>query len=81
MNYSLKFHKRINKFLEKCDKNIAKSFVIASKIIQSNPYKNNLDIKKLQWEWDWKYRLRIGKYRFKYVIHWKWNFNIFLWCK
>ena len=67
MNYKLKIWKKVFKFLEKCDKNIALKFDKAVDILVENPYKNNLDIKRLVWS-ESKYRLRIWKYRFLYEV-------------
>jgi len=68
MNYKIKFHKEVLKFLEKCDLNIAEKFYLSISILEKDPYNNNLDIKKLFWKEWWCYRLRIWKYRFKYSI-------------
>lgn len=68
MNFTLKYHKKILKFLTVCDASIAKRFYSATEILSHNPYTKELDIKALNWVDKWSFRLRIGKYRFKYVI-------------
>jgi len=68
VSYSLKYHKRVYKFLEKCEFHIAQKFTDATKILAKDPYSTKLDTKSLQWKEKGNYRLRIGKYRFKYTI-------------
>lgn len=66
MPYQVKTSKEVDKFLDK-HKNIAPKILKSLRIIAQNPYKNNLDIKRLQAK-EHKYRLRIGKYRLLYEI-------------
>ncbi len=68
MNYKIKFHKKVFKFLEKCDIKIAHKFYIAIQELERSPFENSLDIVKLSGEGTNSYRLRISKYRFKYTI-------------
>ena len=64
--YKLVLNTKIRKFLKKHPEIISK-FYNKVKILVENPYKNNLDIKRLVWA-DSKYRLRIWKYRFLYEV-------------
>lgn len=64
--YKVKTSKQFDKFLAKHQDIQAKVFESFEAIAQ-NPYKTNLDIKKLQGRAN-HYRLRIGKYRFLYEV-------------
>ena len=66
MLYQIKIHKRVDKFLQ-FHNFLVKDFFEKVDILKSDPYNNNLDIKKLQWS-NFKYRIRISKYRFLYEI-------------
>ena len=66
MLYQIKIHKRVDKFLQ-FHNFLVKDFFEKVDILRSDPYKNDLDIKKLQWS-NFKYRIRINKYRFLYEI-------------
>ncbi len=67
--YNVVFNKKIYKFFEKHKwEKIIFDLEKAVNILKINPYKNNLDIKKLRW-WIIIYRLRISKYRFIYEIY------------
>lgn len=67
--YKIWLSKKVLKFLEKHKwEKIINSFNNSLKILQINPYKNNLDFKKLKWVWE-NFRLRIWKYRFIYEIN------------
>lgn len=68
MNFQIRYHKKVYKFLEKCDKTVAQRFLHATEILQEDPYTNTLDIKRLQGKEKGSFRIRIGKYRFKYTI-------------
>jgi len=68
MSYKIKFHKKVFKFLEKCDLKIAEDFYNSLQELWENPHKNNLNIKKLSWKEKKCFRLRIWKFRFKYII-------------
>ncbi|EHA5008566.1 type II toxin-antitoxin system RelE/ParE family toxin [Campylobacter upsaliensis] len=69
--YKVKTSKQFDKFLAKHQDIQAKVFESFETIAQ-NPYKTNLDIKKLQGKKFQcrtnHYRLRIGKYRFLYEV-------------
>ncbi|EDP6926939.1 type II toxin-antitoxin system RelE family toxin [Campylobacter upsaliensis] len=69
--YKVKTSKQFDKFLAKHQDIQAKVFESFEAIAQ-NPYKTNLDIKKLQGKKFQcrtnHYRLRIGKYRFLYEV-------------
>lgn len=64
--YKVKTSKQFDKFLAKHQDIQAKVFE-SFEIIAQNPYKTNLDIKKLQCRAN-HYRLRISKYRFLYEV-------------
>ncbi|MDD3646005.1 MAG: type II toxin-antitoxin system RelE/ParE family toxin [Candidatus Gracilibacteria bacterium] len=67
--YKIGLSKKVLKFLEKHKgEKIINSFNNSLKILQINPYKNNLDFKKLKGVGE-NFRLRIGKYRFIYEIN------------
>jgi len=38
MNYTIRYHKVVMKFLEKCDINIAQKFAYCIQILSQNPY-------------------------------------------
>lgn len=60
--YSIRFSRDAGKYIKKMDR-ITKERIKKSLIILAeNPYKTNLDVKKLSGYED-SYRLRIGKYR------------------
>lgn len=66
--YNVVFEKKVHKFFQKYKwEKIIYNLEKAVNILKINPYKNNLDIKKLKW-WFINYRLRIWKYRFIYEI-------------
>ena len=65
--YNVVFEKKVYKFFEKHKwERIIFDLEKAVNILKINPYKNNLDIKKIKWSNS--YRLRIWKYRFIYEI-------------
>ncbi|EAI8172506.1 type II toxin-antitoxin system RelE/ParE family toxin [Campylobacter upsaliensis] len=66
MPYNIEYHKDFIKFLKKHQDIQAKVFESFEAIAQ-NPYKTNLDIKKLQGKAN-HYCLRISKYRFLYEV-------------
>ncbi len=66
MSYALQLHKNVRKFLRKHPENRAKIVSCLEQIAQ-NPYRNNLDIAKLD-GYEHHYRLRVGKYRLLYEI-------------
>lgn len=69
MNYSLKLHKRVVKFLHKRPQKQREEIKQKLEQLQQNPYAHEqLDIKLLQ-GYENLYRLRIGQYRFVYQIY------------
>ncbi len=66
MEYQIKIHKRVDKFLE-FHSFIVKPFFSKMEVLRQDPLDPSLDVKKLQNEEN-KYRLRIGKYRFLFEI-------------
>lgn len=66
MNYDIEYSKIVRKFLLK-HRDLAPKIIEALEQIAQNPYKNSLDIKKLQGTQNC-YRLRIAKYRILYEI-------------
>lgn len=66
--YKIAIERNVVKFLEKHrGEKLIKLFKEKLIVLSKNPYKNNLDIKALNWNED-KYRLRIWKYRFIYEV-------------
>ena len=65
--YDIKYHKKVVKFLLKCDIHIAQKFYDNIAILQVDPYSSLLDIKPLKGK-QWVWRMRIGKYRFAYIV-------------
>jgi len=65
--YKVEINKKVTKFLRKHHIWLSRKFENALKLLQENPYRNDLDIKKLK-RCENDYRLRIGKYRFLYSV-------------
>ncbi len=65
--YKVEYSHKVEKFLDKQSDRLIKRFEKSRKKLQSNPYRKELDIKKLK-GFKNDYRLRIGKYRFLYTI-------------
>lgn len=66
--YSVVFNKKVEKFFQKHRwEKVLTELKKSVNILRIDPFSNNLDIKKLQWETN-RYRLRIWKYRFLYEI-------------
>ncbi len=65
--YQIKIDKAVVKFLSKRPIWLSQKFESAAMQLKINPFKTNLDIKKLK-SFKNDYRLRIGKYRFLYTI-------------
>ena len=66
MEYQIKIHKRVDKFLE-FHSHLVSPFFSKMEILKYNPFDPSVDVKKLQNE-ESKYRLRVGKYRFLFEI-------------
>ena len=66
MVYRLETSKVVDKFLAK-HKDMRKRVLQKLEILTQNPYRNNLDIAKLD-GYEHHYRLRVGKYRLLYEI-------------
>ncbi len=64
--YEVHYSKSLLKFLKKCDTRIYNKFLFQVDLLAENPFRNDLDVKKLKNSEN--YRLRIGKYRFLYEI-------------
>ncbi len=64
--YDIYISKTLNKFFVK-HKNLTLDIISALDILARNPYKNNLDTKKIQ-GYNNHYRLMINKYRVLYEI-------------
>ena len=68
MNYSIKLHNSVAKFLKKCNNKFFRRISDDFDKLIENPYNHKeLDITKLKGSDD-DYRLRIGKYRFIYTV-------------
>jgi mRNA interferase RelE/StbE len=67
MMYQVEYSKRLEKFLDRIDNRLFARFERARLKLQENPYRRDLDIKKMRGHAN-DYRLRIGKYRFLYTI-------------
>jgi len=66
--YRVLFKKKVYNFFKKHKwEKIIYDLEKAVNVLKINPYRNNLDTKKLKW-WIVNYRLRIWKYRFIYEI-------------
>jgi len=65
--YKLKLRKQVAKFINSRSPKEKKIIAEALTVLENDPYRNNLDIKKLKNTLN-KYRLRIGDYRFLYTI-------------
>ena len=65
--YKVEYSHKFEKFLDKQSDRFIKRFEKSRKKLQSNPYRKDLDIKKLK-GFKNDYRLRIVKYRFLYTI-------------
>ncbi len=66
MKYTIKTHKKVDKFLEK-HREIAKKYIFSIKLLSEDPYSTKLDTKELSNN-KWHFRSRIWKYRFLYEI-------------
>lgn len=64
--YKIQMSKIVDNFLAK-HSDIRQRVLDKLEILAQNPYKNTLDIQKLQGR-DNRYRLRVGKYRILYEI-------------
>ncbi len=67
MSYKLKVAKKVFRFLKTQQIWLLDKFELQIDKLVENPYRNDLDIKKLKGQKD-SYRLRIGNYRFLYKI-------------
>ena len=65
--YKVEYSHKFEKFLDKQSDRFIKRFEKSKKKLQINPYRKDLDLKKLK-GFKNDYRLRIGKYRFLYTI-------------
>ncbi|MCK4358785.1 MAG: type II toxin-antitoxin system RelE/ParE family toxin [Candidatus Cloacimonetes bacterium] len=65
--YKVEYSHKVEKFLDKQSDRFIKRFEKSRKKLQINPYRKDMDIKKLK-GFKNDYRLRIGKYRFIYAI-------------
>ncbi|MBT4483870.1 MAG: type II toxin-antitoxin system RelE/ParE family toxin [Candidatus Latescibacteria bacterium] len=65
--YKVIYSRKVRKFFDKQTEKFIKRFDKTRKILQKNPYQNNLSIKKIKDKKD-IYRLRIGEYRILYKI-------------
>jgi mRNA interferase RelE/StbE len=65
--YTLKIRKQVTKFINSRIPKERKMIAEALEKLEHDPYRNDLDIAKLQGTRD-QYRLRIGDYRFLYTI-------------
>ena len=65
--YKVEINKKVTKFLRKHPIWLSRKFENALKLLQENPIRKELDIKKLK-RFKNDYRLRIGKYRFLYSV-------------
>ncbi len=68
MNYRIVYHKKVEKFLAKCDITIARDFFLITQEIAQNPISSKYDIKPLKNMPPNHYRLRIRNVRFLYEI-------------
>ena len=66
--YKIEIKKRVTKFLHKQPLWLSQEFEKAMLKLRKNPYRRDLDIKKLHGFSD-DYRLRIGKFRFLYTVY------------
>jgi mRNA interferase RelE/StbE len=67
MQYTIKLHKNVDKFLLS-HPDVKKRFLEKAYVLSFDPLNGALDIKKMQWLRDDLYRLRVWKYRFIYEI-------------
>jgi mRNA interferase RelE/StbE len=65
--YEISIKKQVTKFLRKQPLWVSQKFEKALIMLKENPYRRDLDIKKLR-GFENDYRLRIGNYRFLYKI-------------
>lgn len=65
--YEIELSKQAAKFIEKQTPKLKKRIAQAFVKLQENPYRYDLDIRKLR-HFENDYRLRIGKFRFLYTI-------------
>ena len=65
--YNIEFSKKAAKFLADIPKNEFNNINEKLKLLKENPYRNDLDIKKLSAKKD-AFRLRVGKIRILYSI-------------
>ncbi len=68
MAYRVVYHKRVLKFLQKCDKKSAKTIVAFFDRIKEDLDFSDYDVKPLKGTEN-SYRLRIGKYRVIFSVH------------
>jgi len=74
--YEIKISKKVSRFLKKRPLWLSQRFEQALEQLRQNPFRSNLDIRKLA-GFENDYRLRIGKYRFLFTVF-KNDFLIFL---
>ncbi len=67
MLYKIEIAHKVEKFLKKSPQRLIDKFGKQIEMLAENPYRNDLDVKKLTGFTD-IYRLRIGIYRFLYRI-------------
>ncbi len=67
--YALKIEKKAEKFLNKLSAKDQDLVFIKLEALRSDPYRNNLDIKKLKGGTGNEYRLRIRDFRLIYKIY------------
>ncbi len=65
--YKIILQKQVSKFIDSRTPKERIRIAEAISELQSNPFRNSLDIKKLKDSHN-KYRLRLGKYRFLYAL-------------